>query len=305
MRRIFRWLTILVGSVVALAVALVAYVYIASGRLMARTYALDAPSIVIPSDPASIGRGKYIYEKVAICAECHGKDLGGRVVEETLVMGRLVAPNLTAGSGGLRSRQPDYSDQDFLRAVTHGVKRNGRSVIFMPSADFHFTPQDLGAVIAYVKSAPPVDRTLPDMWIGPLARALGLFADFPLAAAARIDHASNRLAQNPNPADAVAIGDYLVSTAGCRACHGQDLTGGGGPPPGASNITPVGIGDWTEQDFFIALRTHKRPNGSVISDAMPRPYGEMSDEELRRILGYLRTVPAAGQKTANQQRAAG
>ena len=91
----------------------------------------------------------------------------------------------------------------------------------------------------------------------------------------------------------------------CRGCHGANLTGGGGPPPGASNITPAGIGDWSEPDFFVALRTHKRPNGSEISESMPRTYGEMSDDDLRRILGYLRSVPAAGQKTANQQRTGG
>ncbi len=305
MRRVFRWLFILIGAVVAVAVGLVAYLYIASGRLMARTYALDAPAVVIPSDAASIGRGKYIYEKAAICVDCHDKDLGGKVVEDNFVLGRLVAPNLTRGSGGLWARQPDYSDQDFIRALTQGVKRNGRSVIFMPAAEFHFTAGDLGALIAYMKSVPPVDRTLPEMSVGPLARALGLFSDFPLAAAARIDHSQNRLAQSPNPADAIAIGEYLVSMASCRGCHGANLTGGGGPPPGASNITPVGIGDWAEQDFFVALRTHKRPNGSAISESMPGTYGDMSDDDLRRILGYLRTVPAAGRKTANQQRTAG
>jgi len=302
MKQILRWLLILVGTVVAAAVLLVAYVFFASSRLMARTYPLDVPQVTIPSDAASVARGKYIYEKLSICGECHDKDLGGKVVQESFVMGRLVAPNLTRGRGGIRTEQPDYSDQDFVRVLTHGVKRNGRSVVFMPTADLHFTAEDLAALIAYVKSAPPVDRTLPETSVGPLARALGLFVDFPLATASRIDHSQNRLLQSPNAADAVAMGEYLVSTAGCRACHGANLTGGGGPPPGASNITPTGIGDWTEQDFFIALRTHKRPNGSVISETMPKTYGDMADGDLRRILGYLRTVPAAGQKTANQQR---
>jgi hypothetical protein len=33
---------------------------------------------------------------------------------------------------------------------------------------------------------------------------------------------------------------------------------------------------------------------------MPRNYGEMADEDLSRIYAYLKTVPPAGQKTANQ-----
>ena len=84
--------------------------------------------------------------------------------------------NLTRGRGGLPA---DYSDQDFVRALTHGVKRDGRSVIFMPSADYLFTADDLGAIVAYVKSVPPVDRTVPAMSVGPVARALGLFVEFP------------------------------------------------------------------------------------------------------------------------------
>ena len=118
---------------------------------MARTYTVETPQVPIPSDPASIARGKYLAEKVAVCTECHGTDLGGKVVEDDVAMGRLVAVNLTRGRGGLPA---DYSDQDFVRALTHGVKRDGRSVIFMPTADYVFTADDLGAIVAYVKSLP-------------------------------------------------------------------------------------------------------------------------------------------------------
>ena len=53
-------------------------------------------------------------------------------------------------------------------------------------------------------------------------------------------------------------------------------------------------------DFMRALREHKRPNGSAIDEAMPRGYGQMSDEELQDIFTYLRTVPATGSKTKRQ-----
>jgi cytochrome c553 len=300
MKRLLKWLLMGVAAIAILVVALIAYVYIATGRLMARTYVVEAPSVAIPSDPASIARGKYLAEKVAVCTECHGADLGGKVVQDNAAFGRLVSANLTRGQGGLPA---DYSDQDFVRVLTHGVKRDGRSVIFMPSMDYVFTPEDLGAIIAYVKSMPPVDRTVPAMSVGPLPRALGLIGNFPLASAARIDHGAPRLAARPNPADAVAVGKYLVSSAGCYGCHGAQLVGGSGPPPGAANITPVGIGGWSERDFTVALRTHRRPNGSAIDEAMPRAYGDMSDEDLARIYAFLKTVPAAGKKTANQEKA--
>ena len=275
MKRLLKWTIRLVGAIVILVAALVAYVYVASGNLMARTYAVQPPQVPIPTDPASIARGKYLAENVAVCTECHGPDFGGKVVDDNFAMGRLVATNLTRGRGGLPA---DYSDQDFVRVLTHGVKRDGRSVIFMPTAEYVFTPEDLGAIVAYVKSVPPVDRSVPTMSPGPMARALGLFVDFPLASASMIDHSQPRLAARPDAADAVAAGKYLVSSAGCYGCHGAQLTGGSGPPPGGANITPVGIGDWSERDFTVALKTHRRPNGSAIDEVMPRAYGEMSDQ---------------------------
>ena len=176
MKRLLKWLAILVAGIGLAIAALVAYIYVASGRVMARTYTVQTPSVPIPSDAASIARGKYLAEKVAVCTECHGDDLGGKVVEDDVAMGRLVAVNLTRGRGGLPA---DYTDQDFVRVLTHGVKRDGRSVIFMPVVDYVFTAEDLGAIVAYVKSVPPVDRTMPTMSVGPVARALGLFVDFP------------------------------------------------------------------------------------------------------------------------------
>jgi mono/diheme cytochrome c family protein len=297
MKRLLKWVGIVVGVIGVVIVALVAYVYVASSRVMARTYTVTAPPVPIPSDPAAIARGKYLAENVAVCADCHGADLGGKVVEENAAMGRLVAANITRGRGGLPA---DYSDEDFVRVLTHGVKRDGKSVVFMPVVDYVFTAEDLGALIAYVKSVPPVDRTVPPMSVGPVARALGLFVNFPLASASMIDHSQPRLASRPDPADPVAAGRYLVTSAGCYACHTPQLTGGAGPPPGGSNITPVGIGTWTQQDFVTALRTHRRPNGTAIAETMPRAYGDMSDEDLARIFAYLRTVPPAGTKTANQ-----
>ena len=76
-------------------------------------------------------------------------DMGGKVVEDNFAMGRLVAVNLTRGRGGLPA---DYTDQDFGAGADDGIKRDGRSVIFMPTAQYPFTADDSGAIVAYVKS---------------------------------------------------------------------------------------------------------------------------------------------------------
>ena len=157
-----------------------------------------------------------------------------------------------------------------MRAIVHGVKRDGHTVIYMPSADYQFTEADARAPFSATCDRSPVDREQPPVHIGPMARALSLFTAFPLTPAAHIDHATVHLAPTPSGSDAASAGAYVVASAGCRGCHGADLRGGGGPPPGAGNITPVGIGSWNEIQFVTAIREHKRPNGSAIDEAMPR-----------------------------------
>ncbi len=302
MKWLLKWTFRLIVLIVLLIAACVGYIYYASGREIAKTYTVTVPAVTIPTDAASIERGKYLAEKVSMCTECHAEDLGGKVMSDNFAFGRIASANLTKGRGGIGAT---YTDQDFVRTLTHGVKPDGHTVIFMPSQDYHFSEADLGAIIAYVKSVPAVDREHPEKRFGPMARALSVFAGFPLTPASMIDHANVSFAKPHDPNDPVSTGDYLVSTAGCRGCHGPDLIGGGGPPPGAANITPVGIGGWTEQDFFTALREHKRPNGTKIDEAMPLVFGQMKDEDLKKIFAYLKTVPAKGTKSKNQLLAAG
>jgi mono/diheme cytochrome c family protein len=211
-------------------------------------------------------------------------------------MGTLYGANLTRGRGGIAAR---YSDADWVRALLHGVRRDRRSVIFMPSHDFHFTEQNTGDVIAFFRSVPPVDREVPGPRIGIMARALS-FGPLPLLPAELIDHDRAAFAPPPPSADPVALGRHLLDSGGCRGCHQADLSGGAGPPPGAANITPIGIGDWSDADFLKAVRNHVRPNGTKIASSMPAAYGLMTDDELKAIRAYLRTVPATGKKTKSQ-----
>ena len=297
MRTVLKWvlrLLLLLVLVVALGVG---YVYWRSTALMAKIYDVKVPDVTIPSDEASIARGKHLVEKVSLCIECHDRDLGGKIVSDDVAFGHLAATNLTRGRGGIGTR---YKDEDYVRAMVHGVKRDRHSVLFMPSADYKFTESDLGAIVAYIRSVPPVTREFPKPSIGPMARALGVAGKFPLFVAEMIDHRNVAFAKPVDQANPVSAGDYLISTAGCRGCHRPDFTGGAGPPPGASNLTPVGIGGWSEADFIRAIREHKRPDGSAIAEEMPRIYGTMSDEDLKKMFAFLKTVPPKGQKTKSQ-----
>jgi hypothetical protein len=76
------------------------------------------------------------------------------------------------------------------------------------------------------------------------------------------------------------------------------LSGGkipGAPPDWkpAANITPAGIGHYSEAGFIGILRAGTRPDGSKIDSLMPwRLTKEMTDVELKAIYAYLKTVPA-------------
>jgi mono/diheme cytochrome c family protein len=298
MRTALKWIVRILGVLIATLGLLLLLVYYQTNQRMAKTYEVRVPSVTVPSDAATLERGKYLVERRAICIECHDKDLGGRIFVDDFAFGRLAATNLTRGRGGIGSR---YTDEDFVRVLVHGVNKSGHSVIFMPSQDARFTEPDLAAIIAYIRSVPPVDREPAATRLGPIARALTFFHKIPLLPAEEIDHNAAAVLPTAAAADPVARGRYLVDSGGCRGCHTPELTGGGGPPPGAANITPVGIGTWTEGDFLRAVRQHKRPNGTDVAEGMPRAYGLMSDEELRLIFTYLKTVPPKGQKTKSQQ----
>jgi cytochrome c553 len=77
-----------------------------------------------------------------------------------------------------------------------------------------------------------------------------------------------------------------------------DLTAWSGPwgVSYAINLTPdpdTGIGHWTEKMFVQALRTGKHMGASrPILPPMPwEVYGKLSDDDLKAMFAYLRTVP--------------
>ena len=62
------------------------------------------------------------------------------------------------------------------------------------------------------------------------------------------------------------------------------------------NLSPdkeTGLGDWTEQNFIETLRSGRRlGKGRAILPPMPFDvYQKMTDEDLKAIFAYLRSVP--------------
>lgn len=256
---------------------------------MDQTYVVQAKAVTVPTDSGGIERGRHLVVAIGKCTQCHGDDLGGRLVANDLMFGRLAAPNLTPSGLGRR-----YDDATLARAIRHAINERGKPLRVMPAEAFqYFSDDDVGAVVGYLRSLPPVERTFPKARVGPLARVLSLLTDFPLIPARVVDH-------DMEPPRSVAedttaeYGKYLAVVGGCTSCHGPGLSGGSmGPGKPASNITPGGIGPWTEADFFKALRQGIRPGGTAIDSQMPwKRAGLMTDPEIKAVWAYLRSVPA-------------
>lgn len=297
MKRIVRFFVYSVLTIVAVALLGLGCVYAYTSWKLGKTYAVTPPRVTIVSDDSSaIERGRYLAHKVSMCFECHGEDLGGKVMMDSPIMARLYASNLTRGRGGIGAT---YSDEDLVRVLTHGVRKDGHSVIFMPSHDYHFSASDIAGLVAYIRSLPPVDREIPAPSIGPMARVLAVFAGFPLLPAEFIDHDAVALQPEADLSTPERAGQSLIAAGGCRGCHGPELTGEGGMA-GAANLTPAGLTGWSDSDFKRALREGRRPNGSALVPDMPRAFGAMSDEDMSRIFAYLRSLPPAGAKSKRQ-----
>jgi mono/diheme cytochrome c family protein len=123
----------------------------------------------------------------------------------------------------------------------------------------------------------------------------------------------------------VARGQYLANAvAGCIVCHsGRDeglyaapvkagtLGQGGGlfsrdeGFPGniyVPNITPHGIGKWTDAELFRAITSGVSKDGHALFPLMNYPaYGQLDQEDIFSIIAYLRGLPAVSNEVPPTQ----
>lgn len=143
--------------------------------LTACSQASDAPSAAAAAAPASapadlVARGKYLAS-IMDCAGCHRPGaLTGQAKPDTPLSGSqegfeipgfgvVYPPNLTPHETGLGG----WTDEQIITAVTKGERPDGR--ILAPIMPWHayasLTPQDAQALVAYLKSLPPVEHKVP------------------------------------------------------------------------------------------------------------------------------------------------
>lgn len=295
MKRVLKWIGYIVVGIVAIIVLGVGTVYAITSTRMSKSYPTNVPTVAIPNDPASIARGKHLVEAVGKCQVCHGDNYTGTMMSDDPMFARLSSANITSGKGGIGGT---FTDQDWVRTLRYGVGRDGKSLRLMPAEAYtHFNDTDLGQMIAYLKTLPPADATIPRVRsIGPIARIVSLVGVFPLLPAGMIRPDLKRpvIPERVTP----EYGHYLAQTGGCTGCHTSNLGGNASGGMKTPNLTRSGeLAQWTEADFTKALRAGVRPDGRTLSTTMPWQYTRgLTDAEIAALWAYLQTVPPAPMK---------
>ncbi len=267
--------------VVVLLLLAIVYIQLSVEFRLRKSYDVDIESITIPEDEASIEHGKTLVV-VGRCTECHGLDLGGQVTSDSPAVGEIYASNLTSGKGGVGRT---YTDSDWLRSIRHGIGPDGRSLVITPAQFYYYlSDEELGAIIAYIKSVPPVDNELPDPSVGILGRVfVSLFRDGAKEwlPAEKIDHSGPR-PEAPEPAVSEEYGQYLVTTRTCLVCHN---------PKEISLAEGGDLAGWPESQFNFAMRSSGDRSMSI-------SVRRMTNDELAAIWLYLQTLPPYEGKNA-------
>lgn len=266
------------------------------------------PAVTAATDAtASIARGEYIVRTVSSCSGCHAADrknpdspLSGGAEFRDWRIGTARGSNLTSDvATGLGS----WSEAEIVRALRNGERKDGRLLApVMPYEWYHeMSDGDAFAVARYLKSLPPVRNEVtqsPSFWF-----KLGKLFLGPKPAI---------VATAPPRGATPEYGAYLAQHVGlCADCHTQRtglmqkpdksrLFAGMSKPPKdfpmhPANLTAdleTGIGKWSEADFVKAMRTGVTPEGEKLNSFMPWPaFKQMSDDDLRAIYLFLRTLP--------------
>ena len=287
MKKILRWLAFLAVLAVVLATSVVAFIYLSTEPVIRKTYEVPLTAIAVPIDPASVAEGRRLATVRGCYNGCHGKGLQGTVFGDEPWVARLVAPNLTQVAAS-------HSDAELERVIRQGVRKNGQSVWGMVSNMFHhLSDEDLGKIIAFLRSVPVSEGPATEARIGLLWRfdltqwQLGLRTDVYLPMAEEIRRGAPWIDGDIEPAERNR-GRYLAMTI-CSECHGMTLHGDieGSTP----NLAIVAA--YSEEDFFRLLRTATPLGGrelGLMGLVARERFVHLTDEEVRALYSYLHTL---------------
>ena len=272
-------------------------------------------------DAKLLERGTYLV-KATGCAVCHtaigpnGPDLehafaGGLEMPDKFGTWRTpnITPDKNTGIG-------NWTDDQIAAAIREGVRPDGSGIYaIMPFMNYAaMSDDDVKAIVAFLRQVKPVQNVVAPnrelkMPKGPPPNLVEL-----QAARASGDATSD---------DPLKRGSYLASLMLCSHCHwtpGKDFT----PQPGkmfsgglpiqvpmlgtgtlvGKNITSdleTGIGKWTEDQIYAAIKTMMKPDGKQIQGPMlflQSQWSQLDDKDLHAVAAFIKQLPPVKNKVA-------
>jgi mono/diheme cytochrome c family protein len=309
---------ILLSVVVIVVIALAAGVWIIRGPgplafadgpkvALADYHGASPAGVPAPLAPASlVERGAYLV-RAADCEACHttqgGKSFAGGL-GFNLPFGTLYSTNITPDK---ETGIGNYSDQDFLNAVHRGIRSDGaRLYPAMPFASYtYMTDDDALAIKAYLFSLPPVHAPAPANTLTfPFNQrwAMGFWS--------AVFNRNSRFEPDTSKGPEWNRGAYLVEAlAHCGECHTprnlafaldnrKKFAGAVTAGWRAFNISSdraTGVGAWRDDDLISYLSIgHAAGHGTAsgpMGEAVDHSFSQMTPEDIRAMVAYLRTVP--------------
>ena len=116
----------------------------------------------------------------------------------------------------------------------------------------------------------------------------------------------------PTDAAEIAAGKRIAQLAGCLHCHGEDLSGAlvDDIPHLVRLVAPnisVKLPEYSDAQLVAMLRKGVKPDGTSVVFMPSEMYRHLGDQDLARLISWLRTVPAtpAGIQEETEIRAIG
>jgi mono/diheme cytochrome c family protein len=255
-----------------------------------------------------VERGAYLA-RAADCMVCHtmqgGKEYAGGLGFK-LPFGMLYSTNITPDK---ETGIGNYTDRDFLNAVHRGIRRDGaRLYPAMPFTSYtYISDADALAIKAYLFSLPPVravasENTL--MFPFNQRWAMNFWSV--------LFNPDTRFEPDASKSAEWNRGAYLAEAlAHCGECHTprnlafalnnrRKFAGAVTAGWRAFNISSdktTGVGSWSDEDLISYLSIgHAAGHGTAsgpMGEAVDRSFSQFAPEDIRGVVAYLRTVPAA------------
>jgi len=279
---------------------------LAAAALWVLTIPGSVPASALSPRNANLDNGRTMFWAGG-CPSCHATpkqedktQLGGGLALKS-PFGTFYVPNISSdssdGIGG-------WSEQQFVTAMLRGSADGDHLYPAFPYTSYaHMRLDDVRDLFAFLKTLPPVKSSVPDHDLTfpfKIRRATGVwkllfFDTTPFQPDTSKSAAWNR-------------GAYLVNGPGhCAECHSpRNLVGGivksqrfaGGPSPVGEdwvpNITPKGIGDYSEADIVEILTTGTMPNGDSVGGPMAevvRTTERLPEADRKAIATYIKSLP--------------